>query len=372
MTKITIALLSLYSLNSFADISDTQIKNAEQTLASPVQHNEEEQKKEKIYSQFDAQENFKLLRIIHKSPLVLPPSFLAHPETGQVLLWVSIDDHGNVTSVDIHNSSGNYDLDMAAETAVRHYKYQPYINPKTGEATASKDKLLISYPESQESINSATVTPPATQLSDIIAAAKQGDPVAENHIGMFYFTGNNTKQDFAQALIWFEKAARQNLPEAENNLGNMYLQGKGIAVDYTQAFHWFEKAAHQNLPDAENTLASMFYMGQGVAKDDTQAFIWLKKAADQEFENAELNIGAAYRSGVGVKQDYTQALNWFEKAAYKGNAAAQNALGLMYYEGQSVPKNDSQALAWFQKSANQDFAPAKENIKKINKSKWSF
>lgn len=367
ITKITIALLALYSLNSFADISDAQIQNTEQVLSNPFQHNEEEQKRVQGFSRFNAQENFRLLKVLRKSHLVLPPSFLAHPEAGQVLLWVSVNEHGDVTSVDIHNSSGNYDLDMAAEAAVRHYKYQPYLDPKTGEAIAAKDKLIISYPESQETVNSAAVSAsPAPQSKNFLTAAQSGDPMAENSVGMSYFLGNGVTQDFTQARVWFEKAASQNLPAAEVNLGSLYLLGKGVAVDYAQALNWFQKAANQNNPTAENDLANMFHMGQGVVKDDMQASVWLKKAASQGFAESEAGLGISYLLGRGVPQDYGLARMWLQKAADQNFAPAENALGLMYHQGQGVPKNDLQALVWLQKAADQKFAPAIDNVKKLS------
>ena len=49
-------------------------------------------------------------------------------------------------------------------------------------------------------------------------------------------------RDYRQAAGWFEQAARQGDPEAQNNLGVIYANGLGIEKDLKKAYLWFALA----------------------------------------------------------------------------------------------------------------------------------
>jgi len=50
-------------------------------------------------------------------------------------------------------------------------------------------------------------------------------------------------QNYAEAFTWFRKAADQGNPYAQNHLGLMYYQGQGAPQNYVQAHMWFNLAA---------------------------------------------------------------------------------------------------------------------------------
>jgi TPR repeat protein len=56
------------------------------------------------------------------------------------------------------------------------------------------------------------------------------------------------KQDFAQALKYYEKAAELGNAKAMNNLGFMYSNGRGVKQDYKKAEEYFIKKANANPP----------------------------------------------------------------------------------------------------------------------------
>ena len=85
--------------------------------------------------------------------------------------------------------------------------------------------------------------------------------------------GKGVRQDYEEALRWFEKAAAQGEVQSMKNLGWLYEEGKGVAQDFKKALRWYRKAASLGNADAESGLAGMYRDGKGTAKD-------LKKAAE--------------------------------------------------------------------------------------------
>src|SRR5438445_6420860 len=57
-----------------------------------------------------------------------------------------------------------------------------------------------------------------------------------------YVEGKGVPQDNKEAVRWYYLAAGQGDPEAQNNLGVMYFNGQGVAQDYVQAHMWFNLA----------------------------------------------------------------------------------------------------------------------------------
>lgn len=84
--------------------------------------------------------------------------------------------------------------------------------------------------------------------------AEQGDPLAQNYMGIHHYMGLGTRRDFGLARQWYEKAADQGFPDAQFNLGLMYENGKGVRQDYLTAFKWFIAAYEQGNDNALNHL----------------------------------------------------------------------------------------------------------------------
>src|SRR4029078_9574062 len=57
--------------------------------------------------------------------------------------------------------------------------------------------------------------------------AEQGDPGAQNNLGMMYTHGLGVPQDDQEAVKWCRLAAKQGSTEAQFNLGVMYEDGIG-------------------------------------------------------------------------------------------------------------------------------------------------
>ena len=69
------------------------------------------------------------------------------------------------------------------------------------------------------------------------------------------------KQDYAQAIEWYQKAADHGDAGAEFNLGWLYEHGVGVAKDEAQAAAWYGKAAAHGRADAKVSLARLTTLG---------------------------------------------------------------------------------------------------------------
>ena len=88
-------------------------------------------------------------------------------------------------------------------------------------------------------------------ISELIKAAEQGDPKAQNKLGYSYYKGKEVAQDYGEAIMWYIKAAEQGYAEAQQNLGTMYFSDKGVEKNFKEAVRLFRLAAAQNLAETE-------------------------------------------------------------------------------------------------------------------------
>ena len=240
-----------------------------------------------------------------------------------------------------------------------------------------------------------------TEIERLRPLATQGDQLAQYELGALYYSGNDVKQDYSQAALWYRRAAQQGNVDAQYSLGNMFLMGEGITQDDRQAAHWYALAAEQghdsakhNLENLQKTQASIpleeietitsndqlvslddenmvepainsdingkseyeqglaYAFGDGVAQNDRTAFNLFYESAEKGYALAQYKVGVAFAYGEGVRQDQKKAAEWYRKSAEQGYTIAQRNLALMYLDGKGVEQNKIQALAWYQVVAN--------------------
>ncbi|UCU92161.1 trypsin-like peptidase domain-containing protein [Hydrogenophaga taeniospiralis] len=196
-------------------------------------------------------------------------------------------------------------------------------------------------------------------------AAEQGNAFAQFELGMRLSKGKGVPKDLQQAMAWFHKAAEQGDAIAQFNLGVGYANGEGAPKDEQQATAWFLKAAKQGVAKAQFNLGVRYGYGKGVPKDEQESMLWFFKAAEQGDVEAQYNLGVRYADGIGVPKDEQLAASWFLKAAEQGHAKARHNLGVGYANGEGVPKDEMQAMSWFQKAAEQGVANAQFELAKM-------
>ncbi len=94
----------------------------------------------------------------------------------------------------------------------------------------------------------------ATAISNCQQIARNGDAEAQYELGQFYYNGQyqgeQRRQDFSQALFWFEQASLKGHAQAQYYLGLMFYRGEGVPENYIQAFILFKMAAVNGSDDA--------------------------------------------------------------------------------------------------------------------------
>jgi TPR repeat protein len=73
--------------------------------------------------------------------------------------------------------------------------------------------------------------------------ADQGTVKAQYYLGSVYYGS----QRYTDAARWYRNAADQGDPAAQNNLGIMYKDGQGVPQDYAEALRLFSKGCRTAL-----------------------------------------------------------------------------------------------------------------------------
>ncbi len=121
----------------------------------------------------------------------------------------------------------------------------------------------------------------ATTLEEFRSLAEQGDATAQFVMGRHFATGEDVKQDYAEAVRWFTKAAEQGHVGAEAILGAYYWAGRGVTPDLNKAYFWAVLARANGDEDSKvrvAMLSSRMTRSQILAVQQ-QAEEWLKQHA---------------------------------------------------------------------------------------------
>lgn len=97
-------------------------------------------------------------------------------------------------------------------------------------------------------------------------AAQNGDANAYYWLGCFYYQGEGTKQNYTEALKYFQKAANNGDAYSYAWIAKIYYYGNGCAQNYEEAFKWFLKAANAGQTVVYGWLGSVYYEGKGCNK----------------------------------------------------------------------------------------------------------
>lgn len=100
--------------------------------------------------------------------------------------------------------------------------------------------------------------------------------------------GLNRHPDHSEALRLYESSALLGHGKAQTNLGMMYYNGHGTAQNYAKAAEWFEKAALNHDAMAQYNLACLYFNGTGIAHDADEACRWLEAAIRNGHDQPEV------------------------------------------------------------------------------------
>ena len=148
----------------------------------------------------------------------------------------------------------------------------------------------------------------STDIATLRALAEQGNPFAQNNLGVCYANGQGVEQSWEEAVKWYRKSAEQGDETAQTNLGRRYANGQGVEQSWEEAAKWFRKAADQGDVYAQFLLGNCYADGKGVSQSAQEAVKWIAKAADQGYLLAQNDLIRRYAEGDGVERSLQVAI----------------------------------------------------------------
>lgn len=180
-------------------------------------------------------------------------------------------------------------------------------------------------------------------------AANNGDAYSYAWIAKIYYYGNGCAQNYEEAFKWLLKAANAGQTVVYGWLGSVYYEGKGCNKNYDEAIKWFKKAASIGDSVAYSWLGEMYFKGKGTSINEAEGFKWTKKAAETGFTGLYIALGDCYEEGKGTEKDFSEAITWYKRAYDKGESNAPMFLCTAYY----TQKDYKEAKKWAELTINQ-------------------
>ncbi|MGH6718660.1 MAG: tetratricopeptide repeat protein [Alphaproteobacteria bacterium] len=129
----------------------------------------------------------------------------------------------------------------------------------------------------------------ATAYAEFSAAADQ--PEAQYNLGLLYYFGLGTEQNFAAAREAFTSAALADFGDAQFMLGAMHERGEGAAPSLALAQLWYELAAATGHVEAQYRAGVLGAHADPVA-DQVRGLVWVMLASAHGHPDAQANIAA--------------------------------------------------------------------------------
>ena len=228
----------------------------------------------------------------------------------------------------------------------------------------------ITY-DSNSAISTATKMPQPTSTSKpTVQPIEEMSPEEMYALAQFYTQMN----DYANALIYYEKAAEQGYAEAQYSLGYIYETGHIVEQSYEKAMALYQKAADQGYVSAKMKLGelrrkidSRLTATPKPTETKTPQPTNTSKPMVQPIEEMSPEEMYALAQFYIQMNDYANALIYYEKAAEQGYAEAQYSLGYIYETGRIVEQSYEKAMELYQKAASQGYASAKMKLGELRR-----
>lgn len=174
-------------------------------------------------------------------------------------------------------------------------------------------------------------------------------------------------KDYPNALAAFRELADKGYPVAMLQLGRAYEFGLGVPKDYTEAMRWYRLGADKGDLPCQVAVGRFYLEGYGVPKNYGEAFKYFKQAAEKGHADGQAYLGTMYELGRGVGADKAKAVSLYRLSAFQGSSRGQYLLGLAFTWGTGVKADMVKAYALFSLASAQDFEPATEQLKGLEK-----
>lgn len=140
----------------------------------------------------------------------------------------------------------------------------------------------------------------------LMQKANNGDPLAQQELGIRYLLGKGFGVDTVKSAYWIQRAADQNYVVAHYNIGIFLNNGWGVPWNPYKAYEHFQYAAKQGMPEAEYVYGSLLTDDLVVPKNWNEAYRWMKKAADAGFQPARDALVEFEKRGIAAQKDSSE------------------------------------------------------------------
>ncbi|SDH28589.1 hypothetical protein/SEL1 protein [Pseudobutyrivibrio sp. 49] len=222
--------------------------------------------------------------------------------------------------------------------------------------------------------------------SELEVLAYQGDTEAQVMLGrMLEYGTEDVKQNFAEAISWYQMASDSGSVEGTDALGYFYLTGAGVEQNLDKAEELFKSAIDAGSVNAKVGLARVllkkgdYEAAETELEEDTTEHATAnekkstKKDSENDTDENELSqivdllivaqqagdldggyyLGYIYEKGIGVTQDYKKAYDYYNRVVRSTSTALNDrdsinlsniAIALMYIKGYGVGVDTDAAM----------------------------
>lgn len=230
--------------------------------------------------------------------------------------------------------------------------------------------------------------------SELEVLAYEDDVDAQVQLGrMLEYGTDDVKQDFREAISWYQMAADSGSVDGTCALGYFYLTGTGVDQDLTKAMELFDTAieggsvnayvgkARVMLAELSMDVDSLSLTTEDSEEEEEEPAIedeelseqlstiyeYIHKAAVAGDLDGSYYLGYVYEKGIGVLADYKKAFDFYTRAAKSESEAledkyaknkANTALGLLYMKGMGVEADTKTAVEYFTAASENGYPKA--------------
>jgi len=200
------------------------------------------------------------------------------------------------------------------------------------------------------------------KIKSLILKAKNGNPQSQHELAFEYWSGENLKQDFSEAMKWWKLSSSNGFAKAYYNLGCMYMNGDGTHINYKKSYYYFNlsiKRKHTYQSASYFILAHKFYLdGLGGKKNIKKGIKYSNIAAKKNNIMAQYLLGSYYDDSIdiyyNIKKDNAIAFKYYKMAADNKFIHALYQIATMYIHGRGVDKDFKKAYKYLNKIETTD------------------
>ena len=232
--------------------------------------------------------------------------------------------------------------------------------------------------------------------SELEVLAYEDDTDAQVMLGrMLEYGTEDVKQDFAEAISWYQMASDSGNVDGTCALGYFYLTGTGVEQDLEKAEELFDAAIEGGSDNAYvgkarvimASLPEAFFTDESdedmdiadteeseeveISTEDEEkaeeAYDYIYKAQIAGDIDGTYYLGYAYEHGIGIAQDYKKAFDYYSRVTKSESTdladqyainLANTAVGLLYVEGNGVEADTEKAIEYFTAASDNGYAKA--------------